>query len=88
MSEHMNAEKAEKTLVNDVIAEGRLEDETGSMEASIKPNYNIEGKYNDPKVAQAIEGAENEVLEENITVGTDENGNRYAEVSENVTGEE
>ncbi|MEY8437406.1 hypothetical protein AAK967_06650 [Atopobiaceae bacterium 24-176] len=88
MSEHMNAEKAEKTLVDDVIAEGALENETHSMEASIKPNYDIEGKYNDPKVARAVEGAENEVLEENITVGTDESGNRCAEVSESVTGEE
>lgn len=88
MSEHMNAEKAEKALVDDVIAEGKLEDETGSMEASIKPNYDIEGSYNDPKVAKAVEGAEDEVIEENLTVGTDEDGHRYAEVTEDVTGEE
>ncbi len=88
MSEHMDAKKAEETLVDDVIREGRLEDETGSMEASIKPNYDIEGKYNDPEVAQAVEGAEDQILEEHVTVGTDENGHQYAEVTEDVTGEE
>ncbi|WP_251158595.1 hypothetical protein [Caniella muris] len=88
MSEHMNAEKAEKTLVDDVIREGALENETHSMEASIKPNYDVEGSYGDPAVAKAVDGAEDRVVEENLTVGTDENGNRYAEVSESVTGEE
>ena len=88
MSEHMNAEKAEKTLVDDVIREGALENETHSMEASIKPNYDVEGSYGDPAVAEAVDGAEDRVVEENLTVGTDENGNRYAEVSESVTGEE
>lgn len=88
MSEHMDAKKAEKTLVDDVIAEGKLEDETHSMEASIKPNYDIEDKYNDPKVAKAVESAEDEVLEETITVGTDKDGHQYAEVTEDVTGEE
>ncbi|MCI8676124.1 MAG: hypothetical protein HFJ63_05340 [Atopobiaceae bacterium] len=88
MSEHMDAKKAEQTLVDDVIAEGKLEDETHSMEASIKPNYNIEDKYNDPEVGKAIEGAEDEILQEHITVGTDENGHQYAEVTEDVTGEE
>lgn len=88
MSEHMNAEKAVKTLVDDVIREGALENETHSMEASIKPNYDVEGSYGDPAVAEAVDGAEDRVVEENLTVGTDENGNRYAEVSESVTGEE
>ncbi|MEY8437411.1 hypothetical protein AAK967_06675 [Atopobiaceae bacterium 24-176] len=56
--------------------------------ASIKPNYDIEGKCGDPKVARAVEGAEDEVLEEGVAVGADESGDRYDEVSESAAGEE
>ena len=49
------------------------------MEVLLVPNYSR---------AQAVEGAEDQILEEHVTVGTDENGHQYAEVTEDVTGEE
>lgn len=84
----IDSKQAEQTLIDDVIAEGKLEDETHRMDVSIKPNCDIEGNYPEQTVAEAIEGAEDERVTENITVGTDENGHQYAEVTEDVTGEE
>lgn len=84
----IDAKQAEQTLIDDVIAEGKLENETHKMDVSIKPNYDVEGDYPDQLVAKTIEGAEDERVTENIIVGTDEDGHQYAEVKENVTGEE
>lgn len=78
---------AEKEIINDIFEEGKLENETGSMEASIKPEHDITEKYPEQEVAHAIEDAPEGVISETVTAGTDEEGNSYGEVSENVTGE-
>lgn len=80
--------QVEKTLVDDVIEEGALENETGSMEASIAPNYDIEGGFNDPAVAKAINEAGDDRIEEVVTVGTDANGEQFTQISERVVGQE
>ncbi len=48
------------------------------MDVCIKPNCDIEGNYPEHTVAEAIEGAEDERVTENISVGTDENGHQYS----------
>ena len=88
MSDIKDAKAAEKTLVDDVLAEGALEDKEHSMEASIKPNYDIEGNYPLKDVANAIDSANRKIVNETIEVGTDDEGHQYAEVKENVAGSE
>lgn len=88
MSKEFNAKQVEKTLADDVIAEGALENKEHSMEASIKPNYDIEDKYPEKSVADAVESADYNNVNEHIEVGTDDDGHQYAEVVENVEGQE
>lgn len=88
MSEHLDPKKVQETLVDDVIREGKLENETGSMEASIKPNYDITANYPEQKIADAIKSADDNLITEHIEVGTDASGHQYARVEENVEGQE
>lgn len=74
-------------IAQDVIAEGKLENETGRMDASIKPD-DITGCYPEQEVAEAVEGAGHERVVEHVVAGVDENGKPYAYKSEEVEGEE
>ena len=87
-AEELNAKKVEKTLTDDVVREGELENEKHSMEASIKPNYNIEDRYPEQIVAKSIEDAQDNEVSERIEVGTDASGHQYARVEENVEGQD
>lgn len=87
MSKNLNAKQVEETLVDDVIREGRLENETGKMESSIKPNYDVANNYPEPQVADAIKSAQHNHVSERIEVGTDPEGHQYARVEENVEGQ-
>lgn len=78
---------AEKELIKDIFEEGELQNETGSMEDSIKPKHDITDNYPEQKVAHAIEDAPETVIAETVTAGTDAGGNAYGNISENVTGE-
>ncbi len=40
--DEIDSKQAEQTLIDDVNAEGKLEDETHRMDVSIKPNCDIE----------------------------------------------
>ena len=73
-------------IAQDVIAKGKLENETGRMDVSIKPD-DITGCYPEQEVAKADEGAEHERIVEHVVAGVDENGKPYAYETEEVEGE-
>jgi hypothetical protein len=83
----IDPKEAEKELIADIFAEGKLEDEEARMDVSIKPNYDVTGAYPEQEIADAIKAGSDVEITENITVGTDENGNQYDDISENVTAE-
>lgn len=78
---------AEREIINDIFEEGKLENETGSMEASIPPQHDIEDKYPEQKIAHAIEDAPDQLITETTEAGTEDDGKSYGSISENVTGE-
>lgn len=84
---NMAESDAEREIINDIFEEGKLENETGSMETSIPPQHDIEDKYPEQKIAHAIEDAPDQLITETTEAGTDDDGNSYGSISENVTGE-
>lgn len=83
---HSNEDVADR-IAEDVIEEGKLENETGRMDVSIKPD-DITGCYPEQKIADAVKGAPHEHIEEHLVAGVDDNGKPYAYETEKVTGEE
>lgn len=74
-------------IAEDVIAEGKLENETGRMDVSIKPD-DITGCYPEQEISDAIKSAPHEHVVEHIVAGVDDDGNPYSYKTEEVTGEE
>ncbi len=78
--------EAANEIAEDVIKEGALENETGRMDVSIKPD-DISECYPEQEVADAVKGAEHERIVEHVVAGVDENGKPYAYETEEVEGE-
>lgn len=87
----LDAKQVEQDIIYDIFEEGKKEDEACSMDASVKPagdSYIAKDHFSDPAVRKAVDEAEDKEVEIKETVGTDDEGQQCANITEKVEGDD
>lgn len=87
----LNAKEVEQDIIYDIFEEGKIQDEQGSMEASVKPaadSHIAKDHFADPAVRHAVDEAADKDVEIRETVGTDDEGHQSASIAEKVEGDD